>query len=367
MNIRISPWIYALLLISPYPIFAQTQWQFETYAGTGGKGDFLDGDRKTALMHSPEGITIDNKGNLYITEYRTSIIRKIDANGQVSLIAGQPMKTGFADGKFNEALIDRPHGIAVNKEGNIFFCDMKNHLIRKISTDGIVSTYAGKAGVSGTADGVGEEARFYMPEGVALDSKGNLYVVDTYNYTVRKIDKNRRVTTVAGKGGEKGYADGKGLDARFDRPIGLAIDKKDNVYIVDAEYDSKTNSGNCVIRKLNKKGKVTTFCGTPKTQGHKDGKLKEAQFHRPVGITIAPNGTMYIADTEADLIRMIDKKGNVTTLGGQYLEEKIADGIGNQAAFFDPQSLVIAPNGDLFITDTLNHRIVVGRVVLSKK
>jgi sugar lactone lactonase YvrE len=355
---------YALYLWAFSSLFSQTQYKFETYAGD--KDGYQDGDRKTALLRSPEGIAIDTKGNLYITEYRSSIVRKIDTNGIVSILAGQVMKTGFADGKNNEALFDRPHGLAVDKEGTVYVCDMKNHLIRAISPAGIVRTVAGKAGVSGTADGVKEAARFQQPEGVAVNSKGELYVVDTYNFTVRKIDKKGRVTTVAGVGGVAGYADGKGKKALFNKPIGLAIDENDDIYIVDADYDGE-NSGNCVIRKIDKKGRVTTFCGVQGKPGHKDGTLKEAQFNRPVGIAISKEGIIYIADTEADLIRQIDKNGMVTTLGGQYLIEKAQDGIGNEAAFFDPQSLIVSPTGDIFITDTLNNKIVVGRKVTTHK
>ncbi len=127
-------------------------------------------------------------------------------------------------------------------------------------------------------------------------------------------------------------------------------------------YDGEP-SGNCLIRKMDLKGNVTTFAGVPGQEGNRDGKSRKSLFHRPVGIAAASDGTLFIADTEADLIRMIDLKGNVTTIGEQYLQEKALDGTGHKAAFFDPQSLTIAPNGDLYLTDTLNNRIVVGRKV----
>lgn len=338
----------------------QDRYKFETYAGS--VDGFLDGHRTKALLRSPEGITIDDKGNLYITEYRSSIIRKIDSKGMVSILAGQPLKTGFADGKASESLIDRPHGIAVDNKGNIFFCDMKNHLIRKIDNKGIVSTIAGEKGKSGIKDGVGKNAQFSQPEGIVVDSKGNLFIADTYNFTVRKIDKKGNVTTFAGVGEKKGYADGEGKKALFNMPIGIAIDKNDNLLVLDAIYDS-SEQGNSLIRKIDPKGNVTTFAGVQGKNGHKDGKLREAVFNKPVGISVANDGTIFVADTEADLIRKIDTKGNVTTIGGQYLIEKIQDGIGDKAAFFDPQSLVVAPNGDIFITDTLNNKIIVGRKI----
>ena len=335
----------------------QSAYQFKTYAGS--IDGFVDGNRNKALFRSPEGIAADNKGNLYVTEYRSSIIRKIDSKGNVSILAGQPLKTGYADGKTSKSLIDRPHGIAVDKKGNVFFCDMKNHLIRKIDNKGFVSTVAGEQGIAGIKDGIGRNAQFNQPEGIVVDSKGNLFVVDTYNFTVRKINKNGKVTTFAGLGGKGGYADGNGINALFNMPIGIAIDKNDNLFVVDAIYDSE-KQGNSVIRKIDSKGNVTTFAGVQGKNGHKDGKLQEAIFNKSVGITVSNDGIIFVADTEADLIRMIDKKGNVTTLGGQYLIEKSQDGVGNIAAFSDPQSITVAPNGDIFITDTFNNRIVKG-------
>lgn len=353
--------MYKIAFLTFFALTTQAQgqqWRFETFAGS--TPGFEDGNGKAAKLHSPEGIAIDAKGNLFVTEYRTSLVRKIDPQGNVSLLAGQPMKTGFADGPGLQSLFDRPHGAAVDKQGNVYVCDMKNFLIRKIAPDGTVSTYAGKQGVSGTKDGVGTEAELSMPEAVVVDSRGNLFVTDTYNFTIRKIDRNRRVTTFAGAGGMAGYADGRGRAVRFNKPIGLAIDVRDNLYVADADYDGKPN-GNCLIRKIDPRGNVSTLAGIPGQAGHRDGPAKQALFDRAVGIAVAPDGTLFVADTEADLIRMIDTKGNVSTIGGQYLQEKRADGVGSEALFFDPQALVVGPAGELYITDTHNSRIVVGR------
>ena len=352
--------IFILILFFQFNLDAQEKYKFETYGGS--ISGFANGDKSKALFRSPEGITIDNKGNLYITEYGSSIIRKIDSQGKVSTLAGQPLKTGFADGMKSQSLIDRPHGIAIDKKRNVFFCDMKNHLIRKIDGNGIVSTVAGEKGKSGIKDGIEKDAQFNQPEGIVVDSKGNLFVADTYNFTIRKIDKNGSVSTFAGIGGQKGYKDGKLNGALFNMPIGIAIDNKDNLFVVDAIYDSP-EQGNSVIRKIDSKGNVTTFAGVQGKSGHKDGSIREAIFNKPVGITVSNNGTIFVADTEADLIRMIDLKGNVTTIGGQYLIEKSQDGIGNKAAFSDPQSLTVAPNGDIFIADTFNNKIIVGRKI----
>ncbi|MGL4632260.1 MAG: hypothetical protein ACRCVT_13745 [Leadbetterella sp.] len=339
-------------------IHAQSeQWEFKLFSGV--KEGFKEGHVSIAEHRSVEGIAIDKKGNLYFTDYRSSVVFKIDTKGNLKLLAGQPMKTGFADGPAAQSLIDRPHGITVDKKGNVYFCDMKNHLIRKIDTKGNVSTFAGVQGQEGTTDGTRLQAKFNKPEAIVIDSKGNLFVTDTYNFTIRKIDTQGIVSTVAGVGGEKGYSEGKGIEVRLDKPIGLCIDEKDNLYFTDSDYDGKPGPGNNVIRKLDKNGIVTTLAGKQGVAGHKDGPALEAEFNRPVGIAVDKFGNLYIADTEADLIRKIDTKGIVTTLGGQYLEEKKTVGIGSEATFFDPQALIVGKNGELYITDTLNNRVII--------
>lgn len=266
-----------LLLWVSVQAVAQIRYRFETYVGS--VDGFFDGDRKSALLRSPEGIAADAVGNLYITEYKSSLVRKITPGGRVSLLAGKPNKTGSANGMGQKARFNRPHGLAVDKAGTVYVCDMKNHLIRSVSPGGNVGTVAGKTGVAGTADGQKDKARFNQPEGIVVDSQGSLFVVDTYNFTVRKIDRAGRVTTVAGLGCTSGYADGRGSRVRFNKPIGIAIDSRDNLYITDADYDGE-QPGNCLIREIDSQGNVTTLGGIPGESGHTDGPLKSARFNR---------------------------------------------------------------------------------------
>ena len=355
-----------ILFVSIYQnIFSQNvQYKFETYAGS--KEGFADGNRKNALFFSPEGIAVDNQGNVYVTEYRTSIVRKIDTKGNVKVIGGQAMKTGYADGKVEESLFDRPHGLAVDKNGTVYVCDMKNHLIRSITKDGLVGTFAGVPHEKGIDNGYRKQAKFNQPEGIAINSKGEIFVADTYNFTIRKIDLKGNVTTFAGMPEKGGYQDGEGKNALFDMPLGVAVGKNDDIFVADANYDGDKN-GNNVIRKIDKKGNVSTFCGVPMQAGNKDGSPKETSFHRPVGITAANDGFLYIADTEGDVIRKIDLLGNVVTIGGQYLVEKPLDGIGKKAAFSDPQSIAVASDGSIYIADTFNNRIAKGSLIVVKK
>ncbi len=314
---------------------------------------------ETAKLRSPEGIAIDKYGNLYITEYRSSIVRKISSDGIVTTLAGKEMELGADDGTGLEARFNRPHGIAVDNDLNVYVTDMKNCTVRKITPEGVVSTHAGIPGVQGAKNGLASESTFYFPEDIAVNSKGDLFVADSYNFTIRKISSDGVVSTYAGKAGEPGSEDGLGAKARFNKPLGIAIDGKDNIYVADSDYDGEP-SGNCTIRKISPKGKVTTIAGIAGKAGHVDGSGKKALFHKPVGIDVTPDGIIYVADTEADLIRKIDKKGMVTTIGGKYLEENKKNGIGEEARFKDPQAIAVGKNGILYIADTLNNRIVQG-------
>jgi sugar lactone lactonase YvrE len=348
-----------LFLIITNALVAQ-KYVYEFKILTGQKAGFKDGPAQEALLHSPEGICVDKEGNLYITEYRTSIVRKINTKNTVTLLAGTPSKTGFADGPINEGLIDRPHGIAVHPNGEIYFCDMRNGLIRKVDKNGIMSTYSGTAGTLSNIDGPKNKATFNKPEDLVFDSKGNAYIADSYNFTIRKIDTNGIVSTFAGQPGKGGFANGNGTEALFNKPLGICMDKKGNLYVADADYDGP-NPGNCLIRKIDKKGNVSTYAGIQGKEGNKDGPKHKAELHRPVGIDIDKKGNIYIADTEADLIRIINKKGIVYTIGGQYLIEKSMEGKGAEAAFFDPQSLCVDAKGTIYIADTHNSKIIIGK------
>lgn len=338
----------------------EDMYHFSTLAGA--EKGWQDGTLKEARFRTPEGIAIDTSGNLYITEYWNNTVRIIGVDGRVTTLAGHPDEIGSTDGHGQDARFNRPHGLAVVADGTIFVCDMKNHTIRKIDIDGKVSTIAGKAGVTGTRDGKALESSFNQPEDVVVNSKGVLYVADSYNFTIREISLNGIVSTFAGMPGQPGATDGIGPKARFNMPIGIAVDGNDNLYVADSTYDGKEN-GNCTIRKITPDGQVSTIAGKPNIAGKVDGPGMEARFNRPVGIAVSKNGTIYIADTEADLIRKIDVHGNVTTLGGTYLMESFQDGKGGEAYFADPQAIAIDSEGTLYIADTFNHRIREGNPI----
>ncbi len=213
---------------------------------------------------------------------------------------------GSTDGTGSAVRFNGPEGVAVDGEGNLYVTDSKNHTIRKLTPAGIVSTLAGKPGMGGSADGVGSDARFEEPSNVTVDRAGNLYVADSGNNTIRKITAAGVVSTIAGKPGTSGSADGTGSEARFNRPCGLTVDNTGNLYVAD--------TGNSTIRQITPAGSVTTMAGTTYNQGKTDGTGSAASFNLPEGITVDPTGILYVADTSNDAIRRIAPGGVVTTL-----------------------------------------------------
>jgi sugar lactone lactonase YvrE len=222
---------------------------FTTLAG--GQTGATDGTGTAAEFNSPNGLAIDSVGNLYVADTGNFTIRKVSPSGVVTTIAGTAGMKGSADGKGAAALFSFPTGIAIDVTGDLYVTDTGNNTIRKIDTTGQTSTIAGKPGVIGSTDGTGSAASFKGPTGIAVDSSGNLYVADSGNDTIREISPAAVVTTLAGLAGQSGDIDAFGIGARFNDPTGLALDSSGNVYVSD--------TGNYSGREISPTGSVSTL------------------------------------------------------------------------------------------------------------
>jgi len=209
-------------------------------------------DRKDVFLGATS-IVFDAAGNMYIGENDVNIVRKRTPAGEFSIYAGAFKVRGNDDGPAADARFVRPRGLAIDRAGNIFVADEASHIIRKITPGGQVSTLAGTAGESGAQDGRGRMARFNAPRGLATDAAGNVYVMDTNNAAVRKITPDGTVTTFAGKLGEPGFADGPAAAARFNGLRAGIVDPRGNVLVAD--------EGNGAVRQISPDGSVTTFAG----------------------------------------------------------------------------------------------------------
>jgi sugar lactone lactonase YvrE len=339
-----------------------TPYTFTTFAGTAGVSGSANGTGAAAQFQFPDGIAVDGSGNVFVTDgicdHTGAIgdtIRKVSPSGVVTTLAGATGVAGSADGTGAAAQFDNPWGVAVDGGGNLYIGDTGNNTIRMVTPAGVVTTLAG-AKAAGSTDGTGAAARFNMPLGVALDGNGNLYVADSGNNTIRKVTPAGVVTTFAGTAGKAGSADGTGAAARFNSPVGIAIDGKGNLYVADGD--------NCTIRKVTPAGVVTTLAGTAGTVGNADGAGAAAQFYLPSGIAVDGSGNLYIADTENYLIRMITPSGVVTTLAGTTppggangSNGGSADGTGAAAQFFYPSGIAVDGSGNLYVGDSFNYTI----------
>ncbi|MGG1943808.1 NHL repeat-containing protein [Trinickia sp. NRRL B-1857] len=247
----------------------------------------------TTHFDFPNGLTVDASGNVYIADSGDNLIRKMDPNGNVTTLAGSSTG-GAANGRGTAASFNFPTGLAVDASGNVFVADMGNNLIRKIDPSGNVTTLAG-SGAQGSANGLGTTASFKSPRGLALDASGNLYVADSGNNVIRKIDASGNVTTFAGSGA-KGSVNAQGTAASFSAPSGVSLDTSGNVYVAD--------SGNNLIRKIDAAGNVTTLAGSG-AQGMTNGQGASASFYDPEGINVDAAGNVYVADTLNNVIRKI--------------------------------------------------------------
>ncbi len=237
----------------------------------------------------------DNAGNLYLADTLSHSIRKITPAGAVTTFAGQGNAWGSEDGAGGNARFLSPAGTAVDASGNVYVADSGNNTIRKISPAGVVSTFVGTAGTYGPTNGTGAAARFSNPSGIAIDGSGNLYVTDTANHTIRKVSPAGVVTTLAGTANQSGTADGAGAQARFNRPTGIAIDASGNLYVAD--------TNNHAIRRISPSGNVTTIAGLKGTAGSDNGTGTSARFRSPAGVAVDAAGMVYIADTGNHTIR----------------------------------------------------------------
>jgi hypothetical protein len=321
-----------------------------TFAGASGLAGSADGAGGNARFVYPFAVAVDTSGNVYVTDVGDHTVRRITPGGLVVTIAGTAGVSGSADGVGTAALFNYPEGVAADAVGNVYVSDTGNSTIRKIAVNGTVTTFAGAAGQNGTADGTGSGARFNYQAGLAIDTAGNLYVADQGNSAVRKINSGGVVTTLAGSGGNSGSADGVGGNARFDHPTSVAVDGAGDVYVAD--------TSNQLIRKISvSTNTVTTLSGRAGTGGNADGAGTVARFFYPFGITVTSGGSIYVADTGNHTIRAVSAAGAVGTLAGAVGVAGAVDGTGTGASFAYPGGLAVDTAGNVYVADHNNHTV----------
>ncbi|HMH19141.1 MAG TPA: NHL repeat-containing protein [Burkholderiales bacterium] len=264
------------------------------FAGDVAAGN-VNGVGAAARFNGPADMAVDSAGNIYVADFWNFIIRKITPEGAVTTFAGTGGK-GSADGIRTAASFFLPGGVATDSADNVYVADTHNNTIRKIAPGGQVTTLAGIPENPGNADGTGTAARFVFPQGMSTDSKGNIYVADNENNAIRKITPSGVVTTFAGAA------------AHLILPTNVATDSADNVYVADAIFHN--------IRKITPEGVLTTFAGTEGVSGSADGTGAAARFNFPCGVAADSAGNVYVSDTGNNTIRKITPDGVVSTVVG---------------------------------------------------
>lgn len=318
-----------------------------TFAGQAGLPGYVDGTGKAAKFRSPEGITVDSSGNVFVADSLNHCIRKITTAGVVSTLAGTCGTLGALDGTGTAARFSSPAGIAVDGSGNVYVSDRLNKAVRKITAAGVVTTYAGALGLQGTTNGTSDVARFNsLGTGLVRASNGTLYLTDTN--AIRMIDATGNVSVYAGATSVNGSTDNASdaTLARFLTPQGLALDSTGNLYVADA--------GNSTIRKVAAGGgAVTTMAGTALFTGSADGTGAAARFNQATGLAVSGTNVT-VADNSNHLLRRITSAGVVTTIGGQIATRGQAEGTGTAASFNTPKGIVANDAGTLYVVDSAN-------------
>jgi sugar lactone lactonase YvrE len=309
-----------------------------------------DGPATIAQIGPALGLAVDSAGNLYISDTQNAVIRKVALSGTITTVAGNGSYGYSGDGgAATSAELNGPNGVAVDGSGNLYIADSHNSRIRKVNTAGIITTVAGNGSEGYSGDGgAATSAQLCDPSGVALDAGGDLYIADSCNNRIREVVPGGNITTVAGTG-SIGYSGdgGAAAIAQLWNPEGVAVDTSGNLYVAD--------SGNARIREVKVAGTITTIVGG----GLNDGGLSVfGLLNQPSGVAQDSAGNTYVADTSNNRVRKISASGNITTVAGTGAAGFGGDGsAATHAQLNAPRGLALDGGGNLYIADSNNSRI----------
>jgi len=329
---------------------AATPGVITTVVGDGVEGYSGDGGPATSAELGPIGVAIDAAGNIYIAD-TNNLIRKVDTSGIITTVAGNGSYSFSGDGgPATSAALGNPTGVAVDASGNLYIADTQNDRVRKVDNSGIITTVAGNGNYASiyTGDGGPATSAMIYPKGVAVDASGNLYIAETTDNRILKVDKSGIITTVAGYSSTVGYGGdgGPATRAMLNYPLGVAVDTFGNLYIAD--------TGNNCVRKVDTYGIITTVAGYwAKGYSGDHGPATHAMLNYPTSVAVDASGNLYIADLKNYRVRKVDTSGTITTVAGNGIPNYSGDG--GPAVYAElgyPYGVAVDTFGNLYIIDT---------------
>jgi sugar lactone lactonase YvrE len=323
-----------------------------TVAGTGVEGFSGDGGAAvSAALANPFSMAADTAGNVYVADRDNHRVRRIDTNGNITTVAGNGEQGFFGDGGLaTGASLNTPTAVAVDASGNIYIADSNNNRIRVVS-NGNINTFAGNGNAGYSGDGsAATSAALYTPRGVAVDANGVVYIADTNNHVVRRVSAGT-ISTIAGNSQQQGFYGDNGAagSAGLDTPTSVAVDATGKVYVAD--------SNNHRVRLLSG-ATLSTFAGNGTAAYSGDGgSATSAAIAFPLGVSLDGMGNIFVADSNNHVIRRVGSAGTITTIAGEGEQGFFGDAGGPNAAVLDTPSGVLPLNGNVYIADLKNQRI----------
>jgi hypothetical protein len=334
------------------PISAQT---INTVFGNGIQGYSGDGGQATAAeLNYPEYAAIDGAGNVFFSDDQNYVVRRVNTSGIISTVAGIGGFNGYTGdgGPATAAELNFPFGLTFDANGNMYIGDTYNEAIRKVNSSGVINTIVGNGVLGYSGDGgPATAAELQYPMGVTFDSHGNMFIADQGNNVIREVNTSGIINTVVGNSHYGYYGDGgPATIAELESPSALVFDANGNMYIAD--------TFNRMVRQVNTSGYIHGFAGKGGVIGYSGdgGPATAAELYGPYGMAFDASGTLYISDGNDNVIRTVDQTGTIHTFAGNGVAGYSGDGgLATAAELQNPTSVVFDASGNLYITDDANY------------